>query len=222
MAEVFSLAAINTECLARGRDVQVGMPLNLIHRSVFALGLTVFCAVTAQAQTLVVNPVSGKGLSGTASYVLANVAATDTVNGAPATLGKSGNAIVSQSGSWPAGFTLGSAGAIAMTATVSPGTYNYTYQLCASSKPTDCATAGVTITVGWSVVASADSGSAPAGIASTPIADVAANDTINGQAAVLGAGGNATAAAVGSLPAGIALATATGAVTPAASLSPGV
>ncbi len=198
------------------------MPRNLIRRSLFSLGLTVLCAASAQAQTLVVNAVSGKGLSGTASYVLANVAATDTVNGAAATLGKSGNAIVSQSGTWPTGLTLGVGGAIAMTASVSPGIYSFSYQLCASSAPTDCATAGVTITVGWSVAANADSGSVSAGVASTAIANVAANDTVNGQPAVLGAGGNATIAAVGSLPAGIALNAGSGAVTTTAALSPGV
>jgi len=197
------------------------MRRNLIHSWLLTLGLTAVCA-SAGAQTLVVNAVSGKGYSGTASYVVPNVAATDTVNGAQATLGKSGNAVVSQFGSWPSGFTLGAGGAIAMTASVSPGTYTATYQLCAASAPTDCGTAGVTITVGWLVVANADSGSAPAGIASTAIANVAANDTINSQPAVLGSGGNATIAAVGSLPAGLTLNTATGAVTTSATMSPGV
>ena len=173
-----------------------GMHRNPIHRSLLALVLTGVLAASAQAQTLVVNPVTGKGYSGTASYVVANVAATDTVNGAQATLGKGGNAVVSQFGSWPTGFTLGAGGAIAMTASVSPGTYTSTYQLCASSAPTDCGTAGVTITVGWQVVANPDSGSAPAGIASTAIANVAANDTINSQPAVLGSGGNATIATI--------------------------
>jgi hypothetical protein len=199
------------------------LPQYSFARSLFAFGLiAAFFTASAQAQTLVVNPVSGKGLSGTASYVLANVAATDTVNGAAATLGKSGNAIVSQSGTWPSGLTLGTGGAISMTASVSPGVYTFQYQLCASSAPTDCATAGVTITVGWSVTANPDSGSAAAGVASTPIADVAANDTINGQPAVLGSGGNATVAAVGSVPAGLTLNPATGAVTTGAALAPGV
>jgi hypothetical protein len=198
------------------------MHRNPIHRSLLALVLTGVLAASAQAQTLVVNPVTGKGYSGTASYVVANVAATDTVNGAQATLGKGGNAVVSQFGSWPTGFTLGAGGAIAMTASVSPGTYTSTYQLCASSAPTDCGTAGVTITVGWQVVANPDSGSAPAGIASTAIANVAANDTINSQPAVLGSGGNATIALVTSPAAGISLNTATGAVTTSTSIGPGM
>jgi hypothetical protein len=200
---------------------KVGMRLKLIFRSLFALGLTVLFAGSAQAQSLVVNAVTGKGLSGTAAYVVANVAATDTVNGAQATLGKGGNAVVSQSGTWPTGFTLGPGGAIAMTAMVSPGTYTATYQLCAASAPTDCGTAGVTITVGWSVVANADSGSASAGVASTAIASVAANDTINGQPAVLGSGGNATIALVTSPPVGITLTSSSGAVTTSTSIGPG-
>ena len=52
-----------------------GMHRNPIHRSLLALVLTGVLAASAQAQTLVVNPVTGKGYSGTASYVVANVAA---------------------------------------------------------------------------------------------------------------------------------------------------
>lgn len=71
------------------------------------------------------------------------------------------------------------------------------------------------------VVAVPDSGTAVAGTASTPIADVAANDTINGKPALLRAGGDATVAEVGTWPAGIALIPQTGAVTTTSSVAPG-
>ncbi len=142
------------------------MPRNLLHRSLFALALTILCAASAQAQTLVVNAVSGKGLSGTASYVLANVAAPDTVNGAPATLGKSGNAIVTAAAAWPTGITLNT----------STGT-------------------GVSISSSAPVItANSVSGTADYGFASIAIANVVATDLVNGVQAVLGAGGNATVA----------------------------
>lgn len=53
------------------------------------------------------------------------------------------------------------------------------------------------------------------------MANVAANDTINGQPVQLGAGGNATVATSGTWPAGITLDPATGAVQVAASVPPG-
>ena len=57
-----------------------------------------------------------------------------------------------------------------------------------------------------------DAGTAAAGTASTPIANVVANDSVNGQVATLGAAGNATVAASGAYPAGIALDSASGAI----------
>ena len=72
-----------------------------------------------------------------------------------------------------------------------------------------------------SIVPVADTGTAVAGTASTPIANVAANDTVNGAAATLGGAGNATVAQSGAWPAGIALNTTTGAVTTTAAVAPG-
>ena len=55
-----------------------------------------------------------------------------------------------------------------------------------------------------SILPVADTGTAVAGTASTPIANVAANDSVNGAAATLGGAGNATVAQSGAWPAGIA------------------
>ena len=72
-----------------------------------------------------------------------------------------------------------------------------------------------------SVDAVPDSGSAIAGVASTAIANLAANDSIDGAAAILGAAGNATVAQVGTWPTGIALDPSAGAVNVDATVAPG-
>ena len=184
---------------------------------------TVTDTVTVTA-SIVPKPDVGNAVAGTASTPIANVAANDSVNGASATLGTSGNASVAQVGTWPAGIALNAgSGAITVTAAVAAGTYSVQYQLCDKNTPANCATTTDTITVaaGGTVVANPDAGSAVAGTASTAIANVAANDTISGAPATLGATGNATVAQVGAWPAGVALTTATGAVTTTAAVAPG-
>jgi hypothetical protein len=149
----------------------------------------------------------------------------DTVNGAPATLGTSGNATVAKFGTWQTGIALTPlTGAISTTASVPAGTYNVQYQLCDKNSPTpDCATQTDTVTVITApVVAVADTGSAVAGTASTPIPNVAANDTVSGAPATLGTSGNATAAQSGTTwPTGIALTPSTGAVRTTIAVLPG-
>jgi uncharacterized repeat protein (TIGR01451 family) len=165
---------------------------------------------------------TGTAVAGTPSTPIANVAAGGTVNGAAATLGATGNATVAQSGTWPAGITLNTTtGAVTTTAAVPPGSYSLVYQLCDKNSPPDCATATDTVTVSASIIPATATGTAVAGTASTPIANVAAGGTVNGAAATLGAGGNATVAQSGSWPAGIALNTTSGAVTTTAAVPPG-
>ena len=174
---------------------------------------------------LVANPVaqpdSGSVRTGTGGTAVVNVAANDTVSGAAATLGAGGNATVATSGAWPAGITLDPAtGAVNVAATVGAGNYSMTYQLCDRLTPPHCTTAQVTVTVS-SVVAQPDTGAVTVGTAGTAVANIAANDSINGAPATLGAGGNATVAASGTWPAGITLDPATGAVNVAATVAAG-
>jgi hypothetical protein len=177
--------------------------------------VTVTAAIVATADT-------GTAVSGTASTPIANVAANDTVNGAAATLGSSGNAAVVQVGTWAAGIALNvSTGAVTTTAAVAPGTYSVQYQLCDKNTPANCATTTDTVTVTAAIVPVADSGNAVAGTASTPIANVAANDTVNGAAATLGSAGNATVAQSGTWTTGIALNTSSGAISTTATVGPG-
>jgi uncharacterized repeat protein (TIGR01451 family) len=184
------------------------------------------CATTTDtvtvAASIVAKPASGNATAGSAATPIVNVAANDSVNGVAASLGAAGNATVAQSGTWPAGVALNAvSGALSTTAAVPPGTYSVQYQLCDKNTPANCATAVDTVTVSASIVPMTDSGSAVAGTPSTPITNVAANDSVNGVPATLGAAGNATVSQSGTWPAGIALNTASGAVTTTAGVAPG-
>ena len=159
--------------------------------------------------------------AGTAGTPIANVAVNDQVNGAPATLGTGGNATVAPSGAWPGGISLDAdTGAVSVLPTVPAGNYSLPYTLCDRFGHCADSTVNFTLTAA-TLAAGGDSGSATAGQDSTPVANVAANDTINGQPVQLGAGGNATVATSGTWPTGITLDPATGAVQVAASVPPG-
>jgi len=198
--------------------------MRLFVSGVLALALGYAAAMPAQAQSVGAVPDSGTADAGIASKVIANVAANDTVNGAPAILGTGGNATISKVGQWQTGLVLNTTtGALTTTAALAAGVYNPVYQLCDLNSPPDCAQATETVTViAAAIVALPDSGNADAGIASKPIANVAANDTIDGAPATLGTGGNATVAQVGTWPPGIALTPSTGAVSTTISVAPGV
>ena len=184
------------------------------------------CASTADTVTvtasIVPTPDTGSVVAGTASTPIADVAANDSVNGAPAILGASGNSTVAQVSTWPTGISLDtSTGAVSTSIALPVGTYSVQYQLCDLNAPPDCASTADTVTVTASIVPTPESGSADAGIGSRPIANVAANDTVNGAPAILGASGNAAIAQVGTWPTGISLNTSTGAVSTSIALPVG-
>lgn len=161
----------------------------------------------------------GTATFGLASTPIANVRSNDTVNGAAAT---AANSTIATSGTWPAGITLDTTtGAISVGSSVTPGTYSVTYQLCDMNSPANCNTVTDTITVTSVVTPVTESGTAVSGTASTPVANVVANDTINGVAATLGSGGNATVATSGTWPAGTSLNTTTGAISVTSSVASG-
>ncbi len=193
----------------------------LCDRSTPANCATTTDTVTVSGSILPANP-SGTAVAGTAATPIANIAAGGTVNGQPASLGGGGNATVAQSGTWPAGLVLNATtGAITSTAGVPPGGYSLIYQLCDRSTPANCASATATVTITALIVPVSENGTATAGIASTPLANVAANDHVNGVAATLGLAGNATVAQSGTWPAGLVLNTTTGALEFSASVAPG-
>ena len=182
---------------------------------------------TVTVITPVINPVSESGTAdfGVRSQPIANVAANDTVDGAPAVLGSLGNARVLQSPTppWPTGIVLNTTtGAVTTTSTIAVGTYNIAYYLCDWNVPADCQSTTDTVTViAPSINPVADAGTADAGVGSQPITNVAANDTVNGAPATLGASGNATVAQRGTWPPGITLTPSTGAVNVAATVAVG-
>lgn len=194
----------------------------------FSIGGALFagafaCALSVQAQTVIAVPDSGSADAGIASRPIANVASNDSIGGAPATLGTSGNATIAKLGSWPTGLGLNpTTGAVSTTVAVTPGPYSFAYQLCAKAAPTDCATATDSVTVlVTAILPVPDTGTADAGVASQPIANVAANDTVDGAPAILGSAGNATIAKVGTWPTGFGLNTSTGAVSTTIAVTPG-
>jgi len=144
------------------------------------------------------------------------------VNGLPATLGATGNATVSVSGTWPSGITLDTnTGAISVTQGTTPGTYSVTYQLCDKLTPQTCSSTTDYITVNPIVEPITESGTVDAngGIA---ITNITTNDKVNGLPATLGTTGNAAVSVSGTWPTGITLNTTTGAVNVADGTTAGV
>ena len=167
---------------------------------------------------------SGTAVAGAASTPIANVRANDSVNGVLADATNSTIALSTAPGlpALPVGLTLDTTtGAIKTTAATPPGVYAVTYTLCDKVGP-NCKDVTDTVTVGSDIVPLTESGSAFAGNPSTPIANVAANDKVNGVQASLGASGNATVAQVGTWPAGITLDPVTGAIKNDATVAAGV
>ena len=93
------------------------------------------------------------------------------------------------------------------------GIYSIDYQLCDKSTPANCATMTDTVTVTGSINAGGGHGNSCGRDRSTPIANVASNDTVNGAAAMLACDWQCVGVAERQLAGGIALNTATGAVT---------
>jgi hypothetical protein len=184
------------------------------------------CATTTVTITVtpnvIANPDAGTVSAGTGGTVVANVATNDVVNGVAATLGTGGNATLATVGTYPTGITLNTGtGTVSVAQGTAPGTYTVVYQLCDRLTPTTCSTATVTITITPSVIAVPDAGSVSSGTGGTAVANVAANDVVNGLPATLGASGNATLATSGTYAAGITLNTTTGSVNVALSTTPG-
>jgi hypothetical protein len=178
-------------------------------------------ALPVEAQVVATSQ-SGTAVFGKGSNAIKNVALNDTINGAPATLGAGGNAIVSLTKPLQKGFSLNTTtGALATTNTTPIGPYSVSYTICDAANPTDCQNAPEAITVVSSVATlpiagSAVAGSSPNGV---PIEDVAIPDTIYGAPATVG--GNATVTQDPGWPDGISLNPATGEIDTAPTVAAG-
>jgi len=147
---------------------------------------------------------------------VATVLANDTLGGAPATLGTVTLSVVSSTN---AGVTLDLAsGAVRIAAGTPVGTQTLTYRICEQGHPLNCDTAQVTVTVRPPFVIDAVNDVATAFQGATAIANVVANDTLNGAATSLA---TVTLSVVSSSDASVSLDPATGTVSAAVGAAPG-
>jgi hypothetical protein len=184
---------------------------------------TTTTALITVTPSVLATPDAGTVSAGTGGTAVANVTTNDIVNGQPATLGTGGNATVAQVGTYPTGITLNpTTGSLSIAQGTAPGAYTVAYQLCDKLTPATCSTAIVSFTVTPSLTANPDPGlTISAASSGTVVGNVAANDLVNGQAATLGTGGNATVAQVGTYPTGVTLNPTTGSLSVAAGTAPG-
>jgi hypothetical protein len=173
---------------------------------------------------VVANAHTGTADFGVPSQPVANVAATDTINGAPAVLGTGGNALVAKLNGtpWTNGIGLNAAGKVSTQISSADGTWVNSYEICSLPPGQACASNTVTVTIITAyILANPITVSAPAGVAVQPVVNVLAGDTVNGQPAVTGTGGNAHVAKVGNWPTGVALDNATGGLYTSSTLAAG-
>ena len=170
---------------------------------------------TVSVPVLVINAVNdaGANVNGTAGgQALANVLTNDTLNGNPATLV---NITLTQVSTTNAGVTLDvTTGAVNVAPGTAAGSYTVTYQICDQANPAICDTATVSVSVGM-IDAVNDTGAAINGTAGgQSLANVLANDSLNGTSPVLLADVNLTQ--VSTTNAGVTLNIADGSVNVAA------
>ncbi|HNO30139.1 MAG TPA: sortase [Anaerolineales bacterium] len=171
---------------------------------------------TVTVPVVTVNAVndSGSVVDGTVGgQALANVLANDSLNGTTPVL--LANVNLTQESTTNAGVTLDLAtGAVNVAAGTAAGTYTVTYKICDKLNPTACDTATVSVPV-VTINAVDDSGSAVNGtLGGQALANVLANDYLNGTTPVPLVNVNLTQEA--STHAGVTLNAATGAVNVAA------
>jgi hypothetical protein len=154
------------------------------------------------------NPDAGARSSATAGAAVASVIANDTVDGAPATLDKVSIALLSSSHS---GIALNAATTAVEVAQGTPdGVYTLTYQICDRTNAANCAQTNATVTVrANSIYAGNDSARGSSKTGGIVIANVLANDSVNGMAATPA---NVTLGLTSALPRGFTLDTTTGTI----------
>ena len=149
-------------------------------------------AVPVQANALVaVNDSFATPLSSTTGGSTPTVLGNDTLNGSPVV---GGNLIISLQNA-PAGFTINSAGVIAVPAGAAAGATSIGYQICENASPTNCATASASLIITPTAVD--DSFNALAG-AATLSGNLASNDNAPAGATYSTSGTPVPGATIGS------------------------
>lgn len=167
-----------------------------------------FVQVNVPYAVIRANPDAGARSSATSGAAVASVIANDTVDGVPAALDKVSIALISSSHS---GITLNTNTTAVEVAQGTPnGAYTLSYQICDRTNAANCAQANVAISVRPnSIYAGNDSARGSSKTGGVVIANVLANDTLNG---VVATPTTVTLSQTSPLPYGFALNTATGAV----------
>ncbi|NOT88230.1 MAG: DUF11 domain-containing protein [Lysobacter sp.] len=152
------------------------------------VGAAVIDAVDDDYSATPVNGASG----GSTPSVLVN----DTLNGNPVTVGAGGNVTLTP-GAAPAptagSITMNADGTITVAAGTTAGVYTYPYTICEVLNPTNCDTATATVVVSAAVIDAVDDNLGPVvGASGGNTPSVLVNDTLNGGAVTVGAGGNST------------------------------
>lgn len=146
-----------------------------------------------------------------------NVLTNDRLNNLPAT---TGTVRLTQLSSTHAGVTLSvSSGAVVVASTTPMGSHSLAYQICETASPANCDQAVVSITVIPYVVDAVDDAGRATRSGGTAVANVLANDRFGSSVATLSA---VRLTLVSSAGTGVALNTATGAVTVAPGTAQGV
>lgn len=154
------------------------------------------------------NDDSGRTATARGGVAVTNVLVNDWVAGAPAS---TANILLSLVTSSHPGVMLNTAtGEVSVSAGAGGGAHSLTYRICSLASPASCDEAIVQVTVPYPVIrANADTGARSSATSGTAVANVLANDTVDGVPATLG---SVSLALVSSSDSGITLNTNTGAV----------
>ena len=164
-------------------------------------------AIDAVTETTpAINGING----GTTASLLAN----DTLNGAPVTVGATGNVTLTPV-TVPAGLTLNADGTVTVASGTPAGNYNVTYQICDKVNPTNCDTVTSIVVVSAPAI-DAVNGTQAVSAGTTGTTSVLANDTYNGGAAGSATLANVNLTQTATTNAGVTLNTTTGMITVAA------
>jgi YVTN family beta-propeller protein len=117
----------------------------------------------------------------TGGLAIANVLANDTLDGGAATLG---TVTLTQTSSSPGLVFNTATGSVSVMPNGAPGTLSLTYRICEIAGANNCSDGTVTVTVAQSlIIANPDSGKGSSKAAGPVVANVLANDSVNGQRA---------------------------------------
>ncbi|MFC0078248.1 hypothetical protein ACFFLS_14450, partial [Flavobacterium procerum] len=128
-------------------------------------------------------------INGNTGGTTVSLTANDTLNGTPVVIGTSpGEVTINIVGALPTGLTLNVNGTVTVAANTPAGNYNVEYTICeVGSNPSNCDTVVSVITVGTPVIdAVIETTASVNGNTGGTTASLTANDTLNGNPAVIG------------------------------------